>query len=56
MPEQDGYDFIRQVRAKRSFRELPAAAPTAFARAEDRRQALFAGFRPSRSSRRSWWP
>jgi CheY-like chemotaxis protein len=44
MPEQDGYDFIRQVRAKWSSRELPAAALTAFARAEDRRQALFAGF------------
>lgn len=44
MPEQDGYDFIRQVRAKRSSRELPAAALTAFARAEDRRQALLAGF------------
>ncbi|MEJ7638343.1 MAG: response regulator, partial [Singulisphaera sp.] len=44
MPEQDGYDFIRQVRATRSSRELPAAALTAFARAEDRRQALLAGF------------
>ncbi|MDR3622900.1 MAG: PAS domain S-box protein [Paludisphaera borealis] len=44
MPDEDGYDFIRQVRAKRSPRELPAAALTAFARADDRRLALFAGF------------
>ena len=32
MPEQDGYDFIRQVRARRAAKELPAAALTAFAR------------------------
>jgi signal transduction histidine kinase/CheY-like chemotaxis protein len=44
MPEQDGYEFIRQVRATRSSRSLPAAALTAFARAEDRRQAMLAGF------------
>ncbi|QEH31575.1 Autoinducer 2 sensor kinase/phosphatase LuxQ [Aquisphaera giovannonii] len=44
MPEQNGYDFLRQVRARRSPAELPAAALTAFARAEDRRQALLAGF------------
>jgi PAS domain S-box-containing protein len=44
MPGQDGYDFIRQVRARRHSRELPAAALTAFARAEDRKQALLAGF------------
>jgi PAS domain S-box-containing protein len=44
MPEQDGYDLIRQVRELRSGRELPAAALTAFARAEDRRRALLAGF------------
>jgi PAS domain S-box-containing protein len=44
MPDQDGYEFIRQVRAKRDFKSLPAAALTAFARAEDCRQAMLAGF------------
>jgi CheY-like chemotaxis protein len=44
MPEEDGYDFIRRVRAKRSAKDLPAAALTAFARLEDRKRALRAGF------------
>src|SRR5262249_15282963 len=45
MPDQDGYDLIRQVRARgRTARDLPAAALTAFARAEDRRRGLLAGF------------
>ena len=44
MPEQDGYDFIRQVRASHSARDIPAAALTAFARVEDRKRALLAGF------------
>ncbi len=44
MPEQDGYDLIRKVRKRFSGRELPAAAITAFARSEDRRRALVAGF------------
>jgi PAS domain S-box-containing protein len=42
MPGQDGYELIRAVR-KRGY-QLPAAALTAFARAEDRRRALLAGF------------
>ena len=42
MPGADGYDFIRTLR-KRGH-QLPAAALTAFARAEDRRRALLAGF------------
>jgi PAS domain S-box-containing protein len=42
MPGADGYDFIRTLR-KRGH-HLPAAALTAFARAEDRRRALLAGF------------
>jgi signal transduction histidine kinase/CheY-like chemotaxis protein len=44
MPDVDGYDFIRRVRAKRPSNVLPAAALTAFARAEDRKHALLAGF------------
>jgi PAS domain S-box-containing protein len=45
MPHQDGYDLIRQVRARGlTARELPAIALTAFARSEDRRRALMAGF------------
>ncbi len=45
MPHQDGYDLIRRVRAAGwSAQRLPAIALTAFARDEDRRRALAAGF------------
>ena len=45
LPESDGYALIRSVRASgKSARDLPAVALTAFARAEDRRRALVAGF------------
>jgi PAS domain S-box-containing protein len=44
MPEQDGYDLIRQVRARYSAKQIPAAALTAFARTEERKRALLAGF------------
>ena len=45
MPDQDGFDLIRQVRALGWSPEiLPALALTAFARAEDRRQVLEAGY------------
>jgi CheY-like chemotaxis protein/anti-sigma regulatory factor (Ser/Thr protein kinase) len=46
MPEIDGYEFIRRVRELPAGRggQTPAAALTAFARPEDRRRALMAGF------------
>ena len=45
MPDQDGYDLIRRVRLMgNGFRELPAVALTAYARAEDRNRALDAGY------------
>ena len=45
MPDQDGYDLIRQVRgAGHSFKELPAIALTAFAHKDDRLRVLLAGF------------
>ena len=45
MPGQDGYMFIKKVRALgRNSGELPAIALTAYARAEDRMRALAAGF------------
>ena len=46
MPGEDGYDFIRKVRALPATDggRTPAAALTAFARAEDRTRALRAGF------------
>ncbi|HSE22773.1 MAG TPA: ATP-binding protein [Pyrinomonadaceae bacterium] len=46
MPEEDGYSFIGRVRAlpKDKGGETPAAALTAYARDEDRRQALAAGY------------
>jgi PAS domain S-box-containing protein len=45
LPGTDGYGLIRQIRAGGlGPRDLPAVALTAFARAEDRRLALSAGF------------
>lgn len=46
MPDEDGYALIRRVRALTPEQggETPAAALTAFARAEDRHRALEAGF------------
>ncbi len=46
MPREDGYDLIRKVRSLPPERggNVPAAAITAYARAEDRRRALDAGY------------
>jgi signal transduction histidine kinase/ActR/RegA family two-component response regulator len=46
MPGEDGYSLIRRVRAEeaRHGRAIAAVALTAYARAEDRRKALSAGF------------
>jgi PAS domain S-box-containing protein len=46
MPEMDGYELIRRVRASSdpSVCDVPAAALTAFARSEDRTKALQTGF------------
>ncbi len=46
MPGEDGYSLIRKLRAldAPSIAAIPAAALTAFARNEDRQQALEAGF------------
>jgi PAS domain S-box-containing protein len=45
MPEEDGYSLIRKVRTLPDERaRIPAAALTAYARAEDRETALAAGF------------
>jgi PAS domain S-box-containing protein len=45
MPEQDGFELIRGVRARGySYRMVPAIALTALARPEDRRRALLAGY------------
>jgi PAS domain S-box-containing protein len=46
MPSEDGYALIRRIRARPPERggRLPAAALTAYARTEDRMQALLAGF------------
>ncbi|QOV89666.1 CHASE domain-containing protein [Humisphaera borealis] len=46
MPGQDGYEFIRAVRqlSPADGGAIPAAALTAFARTEDRRRALIAGY------------
>jgi PAS domain S-box-containing protein len=46
MPELDGYDFIRRLRLlpRQEGGRIPAVALTAYARAEDRRKALLAGF------------
>ncbi len=46
MPEIDGYELMRRVRAlgPQSGGDVPAAALTAFARSEDRTRALIAGY------------
>jgi signal transduction histidine kinase/ActR/RegA family two-component response regulator len=46
MEEEDGFDFIREIRQldDRQGRRTPAAALSALARADDRRRALSAGY------------
>jgi PAS domain S-box-containing protein len=44
MPEMDGYALLRELRGRPDSPRFPAAALTAYARTEDRRQALLAGF------------
>jgi CheY-like chemotaxis protein len=46
MPDIDGYEFLRRVRAlgEAGGGRMPAVALTAFARSEDRTRALRAGF------------
>jgi PAS domain S-box-containing protein len=45
MPQMDGYQLIRRIRATETKgQRIPAVALTAFARAEDRKRALLAGF------------
>jgi signal transduction histidine kinase/ActR/RegA family two-component response regulator len=46
MPDADGYELIKQLRASGNerMRDIPAAALTAFARSEDRTRALESGF------------
>jgi CheY-like chemotaxis protein len=46
MPEIDGFEFIKRLRASpiAEIRDTPAAALTAFARSEDRIKALRSGF------------
>jgi signal transduction histidine kinase/CheY-like chemotaxis protein len=46
MPDMDGYELLKRIRALRNANEarLPVIALTAFARSEDRTRALRAGF------------
>ncbi len=45
MPDEDGYELIRKVRRRDGDEgRVPAVALTAFARSEDRRSAIAAGF------------
>ena len=43
MPEMDGFELMRRLRSQ--YKDLPAIALTAYARSEDRINALRAGFR-----------
>jgi CheY-like chemotaxis protein len=44
MPDEDGFSMARRLRANPATRDVPAIALSAFARPEDRRNALIAGF------------
>jgi CheY-like chemotaxis protein len=46
MPGEDGYAFVRRVRSECAghVNAIPIVAMTAYARAEDRRRVLAAGF------------
>jgi CheY-like chemotaxis protein len=46
MPDEDGYSLIRKVRSQETLggEKIPAVALTAFARDEERKLALEAGF------------
>ncbi|MDP9174511.1 MAG: ATP-binding protein [Planctomycetota bacterium] len=45
MPDQDGYDLIREIRRRgHQARDLPAVALTGFAHKDDAREAVLAGF------------
>jgi PAS domain S-box-containing protein len=46
LPEQDGYEFMRQMRAREPEigGPIPAIAVTAYARPEDRQRSLLAGY------------
>lgn len=44
MAHQDGYSFMRQVRATAGSQAIPAIALTAFTRAEDEQAAIAAGY------------
>ena len=44
MPDKDGYQLIREIRALTTWATLPAIAVTAFARREDKEAALAAGY------------
>jgi two-component system cell cycle response regulator DivK len=44
MPEMDGYETLREIRADSAIAALPVIAITAFAMFEDRQKAFSAGF------------
>jgi CheY-like chemotaxis protein len=44
MPEMDGYETLRQIRANPSCKLVPVVAITAFAMLDDRKKAFEAGF------------
>jgi PAS domain S-box-containing protein len=44
MPDMDGYELIRRLRASAGHDRLAAVAVTAYARAEDRQRSLLAGY------------
>ncbi|HET9216070.1 MAG TPA: response regulator [Terriglobia bacterium] len=44
MPEMDGYETLRQIRANPSCKLVPVVAITAFAMLDDRQKAFEAGF------------
>ena len=47
LPEMNGYDLARQLRAMPKLHDVRLIALTGFGQAEDRQRALAAGFDPS---------
>ncbi|HTU16882.1 MAG TPA: response regulator, partial [Gemmataceae bacterium] len=49
MPEQNGYDLLRQIRAQEQLRDLPVIAATGYVGSREQKKMAEAGFSASLS-------